>query len=140
MRAEINNWTRVTSLTVFQGRLFAGIGSCTSSVLDAPADVRGSVHSIQAGAGVSYDKDLGPGWQHLTARRQGSELRLFVNGRLAATSAPFDAKDYDLTLDQPLKIGFGEHDFFTGRIREVRLYRRALSDREVAVLQETDRP
>lgn len=77
---------------------------------------------------------------HLTARRQGGELRQFVNGRLAATSVPFDAKDYDLTVAQPLKIGFGEHDFFTGRIREVRVYRRALSEREVAVLQETDRP
>lgn len=140
VRAEINNWTRVTSLTMFQGRLFASIGSCTSSVLDAPADVRGSVHSIQAGVGVSYDKDLGPGWQHLTAQKQGSELRLFVNGRLAATSAPFDANDYDLTVARPLKIGFGEHDFFTGRIREVRIYRRALSDHEIASLQGAGRP
>lgn len=40
VREEINNWTRVTSLTVYQGLLFASIGSCTSSVKDAPAGVR----------------------------------------------------------------------------------------------------
>lgn len=140
VRAEINNWTRVTSLTVFQGRMFASIGSCTSSVLDAPTGVRGSVHSIQAGQGVCFDKNLGPGWQHLTALRQGGELHLYVNGRMVAKSVPFNTEDYDLTVDRPLKIGFGEYDFFTGRIREVRLYRRALTDREIAVLHETVRP
>ena len=140
VREEINNWTRVTSLTVFQGRLFASIGSCTSAAEDAPAGVRGSVHSLQAGQCVSYDKDLGSGWRHLTAVRQAGELRLYVNGRLAAKSAAFNAADYDLTVQQPLKIGFGEQDYFTGRIREVRLYRRALAEREVAALQESHRP
>lgn len=60
-----------------------------------------------------------------------------MNGRLATKSAPFNAADYDLTVQQPLKIGFGEQDYFTGRIREVRLYRRALADREIAALQES---
>jgi hypothetical protein len=137
VREEINNWTRVTSLTVFQGRLFASIGSCTSAAEDAPAGIRGSVHSLQAGQCVSYDKDLGAGWRHLTAVRQGGELRLFVNGQLVAKSVPFNAADYDLTVKQPLKIGFGEQDYFTGRIREVRLYRRAVTDGEIAALQKT---
>jgi len=39
-------WARVTSLTVFSGRLFASLGSCTSSVLDAPCDFRGRVASM----------------------------------------------------------------------------------------------
>lgn len=140
VRGEINNWTRVTSLTAFQGRMFAGIGSCTSSVRDAPAGVRGSVYSVQAGQCVSYDQDLGPGWRHLAAVRQGGEIRLYVDGRLAAKSAPFASEDYDLTVDRPLKIGFGEKDYFTGRIREVRLYRRGLTDREIATLKESHTP
>ncbi|MFM8469699.1 MAG: LamG-like jellyroll fold domain-containing protein, partial [Limisphaerales bacterium] len=94
----------------------------------------GSVHSMQAGQCVSYDKDLGAGWWQLTAVRQGGELRLYVNGQLVAKSATFNTADYDLSVKQPLKIGFGEHDYFTGRIREVRLYRRALADREIAAL------
>ena len=140
VREEINNWTRVTSLTVFQGRMFASIGSCTSAAQDAPAGIRGSVHSLQAGQCVSHDKDLGPGWRHLTAVRQGGELRLYVNGRLAAKSALFNAAEYDLTMKQPLKIGFGEQDYFTGRIREVRFYQRALADHEIAALHESPSP
>lgn len=142
VRSEINNWTRVTSLTVFQGRMFASLGSCTSSVLDAPAGIRGSVFSVQAGQCISYDKDIGPGWVHVTALRQRGELRLYVNGRPVAKSAPFETDDYDLTVEQPLKIGFGEQDYFTGRIREVRLHRRALADHEITALQlyESHRP
>lgn len=140
IREEINNWTRITSLTAFQGRMFASIGSCTSSIQDAPAGVRGSVYSVQAGQCVSYDKDIGPGWCHLAALREGGELRLYVNGGLVAKSASFQADDYDLTVKQPLKIGFGEHDYFTGRIREVRLYQRALMEGEMAALHELHRP
>ncbi len=92
---------------------------------------------MQAGQCVSYDKDLGAGWRHLTAVRQGGELRLYVNGRLATKSAAFNAADYDLTVKQPLKIGFGEQDYFTGRIREVRLYQRVLAEREIAALHES---
>lgn len=140
IREEIKNWTRVTSLTVFQGRMYASIGSCTSSAADAPAGVRGSVYSIRAGQNASYDKDLGSGWHHITALRQGGELRLYVDGRLASKSEPFNADDYDLTTQQPLKIGLGEQDYFSGRIREVRLYQRALTEDEVQILHESLRP
>ena len=140
VREEVNNWTRVTSLTVHSGKLFASIGSCTSSVQDAPADVRGSVFSYTAGRCVSYDDDLGPGWRHLVAVRRGDRLQLSVDGRLVATSASFDPDRYDLTTGGALKIGFGEQDFFTGRIREVRLYRRAIDEDEIAALQTIDAP
>ena len=126
VREEINNWTRVTSLTVFDGRLFASLGSCTSSVKDAPADVRGRVYSVRAGECVSYDKDLGAGWKQLMAVREGNRLKLYIDGKLVSESAPFVGSDYSLDVDVPLLIGFGEQDYFTGRIRDVRLYRRAL--------------
>lgn len=139
VREEIKNWTRVTSLTVFQGRLFASLGSCTSSAQDAPAGIRGSVHSLQAGQCISHDKDLTPGWHHLTALRHAGELRLYVDGRLVSKSEPFQAEEYDLTTKQSLKIGFGEQDYFTGRIREVRVYGRALAVREIEAVKETQR-
>ena len=135
VRQEINNWTRITSLTVYQGRMFASLGSCTSAAQDAPAGVRGSVHSLKAGECVSYDEDLGSGWRQITAQRRGGELRLYVQGKLVAKSAPFRSADYDLSTDQPLRIGSGEQDFFTGRIREVRLHRRALTEPEIQSLQ-----
>ncbi len=137
---EANDWTRVTSLTVYQGRLFASIGSCTSSVQDAPADVRGKVYSMEAGKCVSYDGDIGPGWKHVAAIRQNGQLRVLVNGKVAARSSAFQQDDYDITNDKPLSIGFGEMDYFSGRINEVRMYDRALSDDEVIAVQAVNSP
>ena len=39
-----------------------------------------------------------------------------------------------MSTDEPLKIGFGGMDYFPGKIREVRLHRRALTHDEVAQL------
>ena len=86
---------------------------------------------MEAGRTVSYDRDLGPGWKHLTAIRRGDRLELYVDGRLAASSATFTPADYELITDSPLRIGFGEVDSFSGRIREVRLYHRALTAGEI---------
>jgi len=122
-----NEWARVTSLTVFDGKLFASMGSCTSSHLDAPADFRGRVFVMQAGQCVTHDRDLGPGWKHLAAVRVGERIEVFVNGvKTAESSAGSDAA-FDLSSDQPLRIGFGATDHFHGKIRDVRVHRRALA-------------
>lgn len=97
-------------LAVYDGKLFADGGSGTSSHLDGPLDFRGKVYSLTAGRCASYDRDLGPGWKHLTAVRRGDRLELYVGERLAATSAAFNPADYDLTNHRPLRIGFGEVD------------------------------
>jgi len=130
-RHEYNQWSRVTSLTVYDGKLFASTGSCTASIKDAPIDVRGKVFSMEAGKVASYDEDLGPGWKHLVAARRGGELELYVNGKLVAKSASFDPAEYDVTTDQPLRIGFGQTEYFDGQMADVRLYNRALSDQEI---------
>lgn len=127
-------WTRVTALTVYDGKLFAGIGSCTSAFLDAPPDVRGRVFAMQAGECISYDRDLGPGWKHLAAIRKGNRLQLHINGKLELVSSGFDSKAYSISNAQPLKIGYGEMDYFSGRLREVRLYNRALAAEEIKTL------
>lgn len=126
-----HNWTRVTSMTICDGKLFAGIGSCTSSVLDAPADVRGKVFSMEAGKVASYDDDMGPGWKHISAVREAGLLKIYVDGKLVAESSPFDPAEYDVTTDRPLRIGFGQTDYFAGKIADVRVYNRALSDADI---------
>jgi hypothetical protein len=130
-RDEVNEWVRLTALTIHDGKLFASTGSCTSSVVDAPVDIRGKVFCMEAGRCVSYDDDMGPGWKRLTAMREGGRLKLFVGGKLVATSRAFEPADYDLTTDQPLRIGFGQLDYFAGRMADVRLYNRALKDAEI---------
>ena len=123
---DTNEWARVTSLTVYGGRLFASMGSCTSSHLDAPADFRGKVFAMQAGQCVTHDRDLGPGWKHLAAVRRGERLEVYVNGAKTAESSARAGAAFDLGSEQSLRIGFGATDYFHGKIRDVRVHRRAL--------------
>lgn len=112
-------YRRVWSMAVFQGRLFAGT---------LPA---GRVHSIEAGKSVTYDTALKPGWRQIVAVKEPKHLKLYVDGKLVATSGEFNSADYDLTNSEPLKIGFGAHDYFNGKMKDVKLYRRALSAEEI---------
>jgi hypothetical protein len=133
-RKEVNEWVRLTALTIHDGKLFASTGSCTSSVADAPVDIRGKVFSMEAGKVASYDDDIGPGWKHLLAMREGKVLKLFVDGKLVAKSTPFDSAKYDVSNDRPLHIGFGQTDYFAGRMADVRIYNRALTDAQIQQL------
>ncbi len=139
---DSREWARVTSLTIYAGKLFAGMGSCTSSHLDAPADFRGQVYAMQVGQCVSHDRDIGAGWKHLAAVKRGDRLELFVDGTKVAESAPSKGA-YDLTpgpRGQALRIGFGEKAYFAGKIREVRAYRRALEPAAIARVKAEVRP
>ena len=133
-RAEVDEMARVTSLTVYDGKLFAGTGSCTSAYQDSRLDMRGMVFCLEAGKSASFDGDLGAGWKHLTAIRQGGELKLFVDGKQVGKSSAFDPAEYDVSTDQPLRLGFGQTEYFDGKMQDVRLYNRALSEGEIEEL------
>ena len=96
----------------------------------------GHVWSFEAGRSATYDRELAAGWRHVAAVREGNRLRLCVDGKLVAQSAEFDPGDYDLTNTAPWQIGFGQHDYFNGAARDVRLYAQALSAAEVTALAE----
>jgi hypothetical protein len=135
-REEVKEWSRITSMSVFDGKLFASTGSCTSSVLDAPCDVRGKVFCMEAGKAASFDKDLGAGWKHVAAVRKGGRLALYIDGNLVAESDEFEPGDYDLSIDRPLRIGFGQSEYFDGRMADVRLYKGALNEGAIDELSE----
>ena len=128
---DLREWARVTSLTVYNGKLFAGMGSCTSSHLDAPCDFRGRVFAMEAGKCLSYGHDLGSDWNHICAIKHNNCLELYINGKKESISTEFEPSGFDLSNNRPLLIGFGETDYFKGRICEVRAYRHALGDEEV---------
>ena len=115
-------YRRAWSMAVFQGRLYTG------------ALPSGRVKSIEAGKSVTFDQELPSGWVHLAAVREVDRLRLFVNGRQVARSGVFRAADYDVTNEAPLRLGLGQHDFFNGRLSDVRFYHRALSAEEISEL------
>jgi hypothetical protein len=89
---------------------------------------------MEAGKCASSDDDIGPGWKHLVAMREGASLKLFVGGKLVGKSTSFDAAEYDLSTERPLRIGFGQTDYFAGKIAQVRIYNRALTGLEIQKL------
>jgi hypothetical protein len=131
----VADWSRASSLAVYGGKLYASTATCYRTRLDLPRadEPRGKVFAFEAGANVSHDRDLGPGWKHLAAIRDPGELRLYVDGRLTA-SAKLGRDALDVSNGAPLWIGRGPTASFCGRIREVRLYDRALGEDEVRAL------
>ncbi|MBX3436791.1 MAG: LamG domain-containing protein, partial [Planctomycetaceae bacterium] len=125
----VQDWTRASSLTVYQGQLFVTTATCYRRLINPPPpdDNRGTVYAYQKGAAVSHDRDLGAGWKHVAAVREGNRLTLFIDGeRMVSTIA--DGAAIDVTNEAPLQIGFGPQSHFQGRLRDVRLYNRALSN------------
>lgn len=115
-------YRRAWTMALYRGKLFCGV---------LPS---GRVWSFEAGCNVSHDSELASGWRHLAAVRRRDRLELFVDGKLAARSAAFQAKDYDLDAKAPLRVGWGERRPFDGSLRDVRLYGRALDAGEIRAL------
>lgn len=114
-------YRRAWSMAIYQGRLFVG---CLPS---------GRVLSIEAGKNVTLDRAFPDGWHHVVAMRQADRLKLFVDGECVAESSPLDF-DYDLSTQQPLRIGFGAQDYYEGAMYDVRIYRGALPQQQIKQL------
>ena len=112
-------YRRAWSMAVHGGKLYCGV---------LPS---GRVMRLEAGKSVSYDKALQPGWRHVTGIRSEGQLQLYVDGELVSESSEFDVEHFELKPNTPLRIGFGQHDYFNGRMKDVRVYNRALSAAEV---------
>lgn len=119
-------YRRAWSMAVFNGKLFCGV---------LPS---GHVLSLEAGKSTTYDHALPAGWHHIAATKSNDRLRIFVDGKQVSESSAFDPQDYDLTSSGPLKIGFGQHDYFNGKMKDVRIYSRELSAEEIAQVQTED--
>lgn len=116
-------YRRAWSMAVYNGKLYCGT---------LPS---GKVFSIEAGKCVTYDRELKPGWRHLAAVRNRDSLQLYVDAERVATSSTLDPADFDISNDVPLRIGSGAHDYFRGRISDVRVYDRALNDADVGSIR-----
>ena len=115
-------YRRAWVTAVYDGKLFCGV---------LPS---GHVMSLEAGKCVTYDHALMAGWRHVTAVKSKHRLSLYIDGQQVSESTQFDPEKFDLTTHEPLKIGFGQHDYFNGKMKDLRIYNRALSAREIARL------
>ena len=137
---EVQDWSRASSLTVYDGKLFSSTATCYIAQISpttGPDDIRGKVFCLQTGAGVSSDRDMGSGWKHIAAVRKGNSLSLFVDGKSVARTQSAQT-DIDTTSGAPLQIGFGSQSYFQGSIREVRLYDRALDEEDFHQLHQAE--
>jgi hypothetical protein len=112
-------YRRAWSMAVYQGRLFVGT---------LPS---GRVLSIEAGKNVTHDRSLTPGWHHIAAVRGAKAMKLYVDGTVVREAAVDNSADYDLSVEQPLRMGLGAQDYYRGAISDVRLYRGELSESEI---------
>jgi hypothetical protein len=91
----------------------------------------GKIYGFEAGKSVMSPNALPSGWQHVAAVKTADRLQLFINGKLVnETKIPVSMK-FNLNSESTIKIGFGANDYFNGHMRELRLYSRALSNREI---------
>lgn len=115
-------YRRAWTMAEFQGRVF-----CAT----LPS---GKVFAYEAGKNATWDHAMPAGWHHVAGVKRSSQLELYVDGKAVATSRPFKPEEFDLTVERPLRIGAGQNDTWRGKIRDVRLYGRALTEVEVRAL------
>lgn len=114
---------RLWSMAVYQGKLYAGT---------LPS---GQVMSFEAGKMATHDRALPAGWHHIAAVRENEFLRLYLDGEPVAASTALIATDFNVNNEEPLKIGFGAHEYFKGKMSDLRIYNRALLAEEVQAMQ-----
>jgi len=78
-------------------------------------------------------------WTHLASTYDGTTLKIYVNGNLSSTKTVSGAVQSN---SNPLRIGgnYPYGQFFEGKIDEVRVYNRALSQGEIQTTMNTALP
>ena len=78
-------------------------------------------------------------WTHVAGTYDGAQLRLYLNGSQVASQARTGSLQ---VTGSPLRIGGNTYstEFFPGRIDEVRVYNRALSQSEIQTDMNTPLP
>lgn len=82
-------------------------------------------------------------WQHVSVtydgKRKASGVHMYVDGKPVETNILFDDLSWPMKAKRPFRIGAGGGLRFQGEIRDVRLYKLALSAEQAAILpvQET---
>lgn len=94
----------------------------------------GHVYAFSAGRQVAWEQALSSDWHHVAAIKSLDRLSLYVDGHRVAETAAFDANSYNLENSVPLRIGNGANGRWHGQLRDVRVYRVALSAAEIAAL------
>jgi len=115
-------YRRAWSMAVYDGKLFCGV---------LPS---GHVHSLNVGQNVTYDQALSPGWHRLTVSRAKSNVKLYIDGQHIATSDDDSGTVGELCNGISLSVGYGQHDYFNGKIRDLKVFQGVLTGPQIRKL------
>ncbi len=121
-------YRRAASMVLFGGELF--VGTLPSA----------HVHSMRAGAVVSHDRSLAPGWHHLAGVRDGRRVTLYVDGARAGTAVGDIEGALTPRPGTPLVLGGGPRAGLEGELADVRLWDVALDPAAITGLAGTGGP
>lgn len=134
----IASWVKSDGdIGTFQG-IYSNYGGVSNNVVTTYLNPPGEpILGIRDGSGTTfhaeYNQSLFSAWHHIAALRQGQEIKLFVDGRLRATTNIAGLGTVDLS-GFGAKIGTNArylNNYFDGLIDEVAIYDRALSVSEI---------
>jgi hypothetical protein len=94
----------------------------------------GKIFAFSAGQQAAWGHPLSSAWHHVTATKSADRLTLYVDGQQVARTPAFDAGNYPISSTTPLRVGNGSNGRWNGRLADVRLYRRTLSQAEIEAL------
>jgi sialidase-1 len=102
--------------------------------------IHGRIQSGDNGASVMSSRAYNDGaWHHVAFQRQGTALRLFVDGQLAGTAT---GPTGTVSPGRPFTMNFGRRldgaQHFAGSLDEVRLYKKALTSTEIGRIHGTN--
>lgn len=112
-------YRRAWTMAVHAGELFVGT---------LPS---GHVRSTRTGESITWDESFPKGWHHLMICRARGEMSVWVDGECVGRARRAGDKPVSLDRIERVTIGQGDHYPFAGRLRNLSLYRSALSGAEV---------
>lgn len=94
----------------------------------------GKIWAARHGRQVSWDHTLPSGWHHIAAVKTASRLTLHVDGKQVAESTGFDVSSWVLDSEAPLRLGTGMNGPFNGRLHNLQIHPRSITNEEIQVL------
>ena len=94
----------------------------------------GDVFAATHGQQVSWGHSLSDAWHHVTATKSADRLTLYVDGVRVAQSTLLANAEYQLQSTAPWRLGAGMNGTLNGHLKDLRVYRRVLNEKEIKQL------
>lgn len=145
----ISVWAAISGAGGQYNPRLVGVGPAGSSlqyyslIIEGNSSPRRIQFFTQGAVADGYSTTLvpnGSGWQHYTVTYDGTKVKMFINGILdSETNTTGALANFSNAL---LQIGYSDNgfDWFNGKLDDIRIYNRALTNAEVLQLYNEEKP